>query len=171
MSSSSPPSPPPWQAAASKAARGHENQYRKDGATPYSAHTTRVALTLILRFGCRDEELVTAALLHDLIEDTGADYDEIEEQFGPRVAELVARMSKDMRLPESAREEAYDRQLAEGPWEARLIKLADVYDNYCDAASDEARRKIREKIQRALALAEGEPRLAEAAACVRSLLD
>ena len=163
--------PSSWQAAASKAARGHEHQYRKDGATPYSAHTARVALTLILRFGCRDEEVIAAALLHDLIEDTGADFDEIEEQFGPRVAELVARMSKDMRLPEDQRERAYDHQLAEGPWEARLIKLADVYDNFCDATTDAARRKIREKIRRALALAEGDERLVEAAACVRNLLD
>lgn len=163
---------PLWQAAASFAARAHRHQLRKDGFTPYTAHPMRVALTVAQVFGETDETTLAAALLHDVIEDCNCDFDEVEETAGREVAEIVAAMSKDMRLPEHEREPAYDHQLAEGPWQARLIKLADVYDNYSDALarSDEARVKVREKAERALKLAEGDERLAKAAAAVRRLI-
>lgn len=165
-------SPLRWQAAASLAARAHRHQLRKDGITPYTAHPTRVALTIALVFGVTDEVTLAAALLHDVIEDCDCDFDEVEEAAGREVATIVAAMSKDMRLPEDEREPAYDRQLAEGPWQARLVKLADVYDNYADVAArnDAARAKIREKAERALKLAEGDERLAEAARIVRQLI-
>lgn len=58
-----------------------------------------------------------------------------------------------MRLPERERKAAYDRQLATAPWQARLIKLADVYDNVSDCMHDEMRKKAVDKACGAVALA------------------
>jgi guanosine-3',5'-bis(diphosphate) 3'-pyrophosphohydrolase len=144
-----------WQAAASCAARAHRPATRKDGVTPYIAHPFRVAMTIRHIFGHDDDITLAAAMLHDTIEDTGADYDEIAEQFGPEVASLVAALTKNMALPEPEREAAYDRQLAGADWRARLIKLADQYDNLCDAMTgDASRARSLEKARRAIQLAE-----------------
>ncbi len=159
-----------WQQASAFAARAHRHQLRKDGRTPYYSHCVRVAMTVALKFGCTNDRVLAAALLHDTIEDTDTDYDNLLKRFGPEVADLVAAMTKDMRLVESQREPAYDAQLADGPWEARMIKLADVYDNLTDAESDDARRKLVDKAQRALQLAEGDERLAKACQIVHELI-
>ena len=162
---------PLWQEASAFAARAHRNHVRKDERTPYFSHPARVALTLAARFGVTDETVLAAALLHDVIEDTTADYDDLQERFGKEVAEIVSFLSKDARLAEPQREPAYDERLRDAPWQARLIKLADVYDNLCDAADDGARRKLLGKVERALALAAGEPALDRASATVRQLAE
>lgn len=113
--------------AASMAANLHNAQVRRDG-TPYFQHPARVAV-ILARAGA-DDPLVAAGFLHDVIEDTPADHDDISEEFGEDVADWVAVMSKDHRLPEPVREPAYKRQLEEGPWQGRAIKLADQLDNF-----------------------------------------
>ncbi len=159
-----------WQQAASFAARQHKGQLRKDGQTPYFAHPVRVALTVRHVFGVEDETALAAALLHDLIEDTTTDYDDLLEQFGKEVADAVAALTKDARLPEDEREAAYDRQLSEASWQARLVKLADVYDNFCDARSDGERQKCVEKAQRAIRCAGDSPQLQNAIKIVNTLI-
>lgn len=119
--------------AASFAARAHRGQLRKDGHTPYASHPFRVCLIVRDRFGLDDPRLLAAALLHDALEDTTADFDDLERDFGPDVAAWVACLSKDKRLPDDERERAYVRQLLDGPWQAQVLKLADVYDNLLDA--------------------------------------
>ncbi len=143
-----------WQTAASMAARLHLHQFRKDGITPYHAHPFRVALTIQLVFNITDEATIAAALLHDVIEDTPADYDDIVQACNKEVADIVASLTKDMRLPEAQREIAYDQQLANANWQTHLIKLADVYDNLCDSHSGSIRRKAHEKAQRAIEIAQ-----------------
>ncbi|MBT8485734.1 MAG: HD domain-containing protein [Phycisphaerae bacterium] len=160
-----------WFEAAALAARAHAGQRRRDGQTPYAAHPTRVALWLAAACGERDEAILAAALLHDVIEDRDVDFDEIEERVGVEVARLVATLTKDKRLVESEREAAYDAQLAAGPSAARLIKLADVYDNLLDAEGVSARRLFIEKAERALTLAAGDERLATAATLLRDLVE
>lgn len=160
-----------WQKAAAFAARAHRHGVRKDGQTPYISHVVRVALTIRQVFGFEDEAVLAAALLHDTIEDTGTDYDEILEEFGPEVADLVALMTKDMRLVESARERAYDDQLRKGSWKARLIKLADVYDNLTDALQGKASLgTMIDKAERAIGLAKDDARLEAARDIVSGLL-
>ena len=127
-------------------------------------------MTVALKFGYTDDKVLAAALLHDVIEDTDTDYDDLLKRFGPEVADLVAAMTKDMRLVESEREPAYDAQLADGPWGARLIKLADVYDNLSDAETEAVRTKLVGKAQRALQLADGDERLAKACQIVNELI-
>ncbi len=152
-----------WMKAASFAAWKHRHQLRKDGKTPYIAHPFRVAMIVRDEFGCDDDEVITAALLHDTIEDTNTDYDELHEQFGERVASLVSALTKNMSMPSAHREDQYDQQLAKAPWEARLIKLADVLDNIVDATNPRMVEKAHEKVERALALVAGDAPLAVAA--------
>jgi (p)ppGpp synthase/HD superfamily hydrolase len=161
-----------WQHAAALAARMHQGQMRKDGQTPYVSHVYRVTLTVSQLFGCDDTTALTAALLHDLIEDTPADYDDIEEEFGSDVADVVAVLSKDMRRPEPIREKLYDEGLEQAAWQAKLIKLADTYDNYCDRVRDAEQKvpleKAIDKMERALAIAGDDPRLARGVQIVRA---
>jgi len=100
-----------WQRAVSFAARCHDGQYRKDGCTPYIAHPVRVAFVVRHVFGEADQTALVAALLHDVIENTTTDYDDLIEHFGQAVADAVAALTKDSRLAEQEREQAYDRQL------------------------------------------------------------
>ncbi|MEL6797354.1 MAG: HD domain-containing protein [Planctomycetota bacterium] len=118
-----------WRKAAAYAARMHANHARKDGRTPYFSHPARVAMTVRDTFGLDDADAIAAAFLHDTIEDTPADYDDIADRFGTAVADLVAALTKNMLLPEPEREADYDQRLASADWRARLVKLADVLDN------------------------------------------
>jgi guanosine-3',5'-bis(diphosphate) 3'-pyrophosphohydrolase len=172
-----------FQEAASFAARAHRHQIRKDGRTPYVAHVFRVAMTVALVFECDDRVAILAGLLHDTIEDTTTDFDDLEERFGSAVAECVAALTKNMAMRDALRERAYDAQLAQGPWQARLVKLADVYDNLCDLtdrpvgtseSAGEMRRKALERAHRALELIRGDlgrPEIARGADAVRRLVD
>ncbi len=119
--------------AASFAARAHRHQVRKDGQTPYAAHPFRVCLVAQLVFGIDDPKVLTTALLHDTIEDTTTDYDDIAERFGADVARWVATLTKDMRLEEEVREAEYHRVLAGAEWPVTVCKLADIYDNLSDS--------------------------------------
>ena len=145
-----------WLQAASFAARAHRHQLRKDKKTPYIAHTFRVAMIVRDIFGCDDEVAICAAILHDTIEDTPTDYDDIHDRFGPKVADTVAVLTKNMLLIEEQREKDYDQRLAQGPWQGRLIKLADVFDNGLEIPKPSARARAVERIERALALTEGD---------------
>ena len=118
--------------AVSFAARVHRHQLRKDGQTPYVSHVFRVCLVVRHVFGIADAATMMAAALHDTIEDTTTDHDDLEEHFGREVADWVALLSKDSRLPEAEREHAYAAQLARAPWQVKVCKLADVFDNLLD---------------------------------------
>jgi guanosine-3',5'-bis(diphosphate) 3'-pyrophosphohydrolase len=168
------------QHAVAYACRKHRHQTRKDGFTPYASHVVRVAFTANVLFGSQSEVVLLAALLHDLIEDTTTDYEDIEDRFGPAVAIAVAALTKNMALPEAEREREYDLALSRGPWEALVVKLADVYDNFCDletypiAERAEQTRKARERCERAITLAQPHaahhPELQAGIVMVRGLL-
>lgn len=165
-----------WQQAASFAAWKHRHQVRKDGRTPYIAHPYRVAMTVRMVFGCEDPTALAAAMLHDTIEDTLTDYDEIQERFGGEIADIVAALTKNMALPEIRRETDYDGRLAEADWRAKLIKLADVFDNYSDLPERNAAAldDMDDKCRRAIVIAERDagkhPPLTTAITAVRALI-
>jgi (p)ppGpp synthase/HD superfamily hydrolase len=114
------------------AARAHQGQLRKDGQTPYASHVFRVCLVLAHVFGIRDERVLTAAVLHDTIEDTTTDFDDLAERWDSELASWVAALSKDKRLPYAEREKAYCSRLAAAPWQVQVCKLADLFDNILD---------------------------------------
>jgi guanosine-3',5'-bis(diphosphate) 3'-pyrophosphohydrolase len=133
----------PLLEAVSFAARAHRHQLRKDGQTPYVAHVFRVCLILRHAFGIDDAESLMTAVLHDTIEDTNTDYDDVEEAFGDTVAQGAAALSKDKRLQEGPREKKYKKTLAAAPPHIKLCKLADIFDNLMDSehTSDQLRQR------------------------------
>ncbi|MBS0659990.1 MAG: bifunctional (p)ppGpp synthetase/guanosine-3',5'-bis(diphosphate) 3'-pyrophosphohydrolase [Verrucomicrobia bacterium] len=118
--------------AASFASRKHMGQKRADGQTPYFSHVARVAFILSHVFECRDEELIAAAFLHDTLEDTATDYDELEEHFGENVADIVVLLTKNNMLPKRLREREYELRLIAAPERVKVAKMADIYDNLSD---------------------------------------
>jgi len=72
----------------------HTGQQRKSGA-PYISHPSAVAEILAREMGFRDPILLSAAILHDVVEDVPAvGIEDIEERFGPLIAELVDGCTK-----------------------------------------------------------------------------
>src|SRR5947209_15773822 len=98
------------------AARAHHGQLRKDRATPYHSHVFRVCLIARHVFGVEDPAVLTAAVLHDTVEDTTTDFDDLEERFGTEIAGSVALLSKDTRQPAAQRARAYSAGLRSAPW-------------------------------------------------------
>lgn len=160
-----------WQRAAAFAASCHQGQTRRDGRTPYISHPFRVALTVRDVFGVDDPSALCIALLHDVIEDTTTDFDEVQAEFGTEIAEAVACLSKDTRLPETPREIAFYAQLDRGSWRVRLVKLADAFDNLCDSlTSSGPLERTLDRTRRALALRRDQPCLELAASKLEQLL-
>jgi RelA/SpoT family (p)ppGpp synthetase len=112
--------------------RAHEGQFRKSGE-PYITHP--VAVASILADWFMDHQALIAALLHDVMEDSGVTKLELAEQFGKPVAELVDGLSKLERLEfqtkEDAQAENFRKMLLAMARDIRviLIKLADRLHN------------------------------------------
>ena len=99
--------------AAEFAARRHTGMSRKGrGNEPYINHLAEVANLLATSNGGRDAELIAAGWLHDMIEDTATTQEELAERFNERVANLVAEVTDDMRLPKATRRQL---QIVESP--------------------------------------------------------
>ena len=99
------------------------------GRVPYLVHPFRVAEFVRRLAGIGDPEVLAAALLHDVIEESGARFDEVEKACGRRVAQIVADLTNDSRLPQSERHEEMFRRLERASRDAKIIKLADRLDN------------------------------------------
>ena len=76
------------------AVKAHEGQTRKDGSS-YILHPLEVAV--IAGTMTKDPDVLSAAVLHDTVEDTSVTAENILENFGPRIAELVAHETEDKR--------------------------------------------------------------------------
>lgn len=119
--------PPLYAAAREFAFDAHEGQMYGD--KPYSVHVAAVvAVAREFRIDTLGDEYIPACFLHDVVEDTDVDLDEIDEQFGPRVAELVSAVTcvKGCTRKEKF-EEAYPRIRATRG--AVLVKLCDRIAN------------------------------------------
>ena len=90
------------RAAYDFASTAHLNQRRKDGS-PYVGHPLAAA-SIIAEMGL-DEEAVIAALLHDVIEDTGVTHEDIAKRFGGNVADIVEGVTKLSRVTYTSKEE------------------------------------------------------------------
>ncbi len=113
------------------AARKHHGQLRISGTAdeplPYITHLFSVAL-LVAEDGTSDD-VVTAALLHDTLEDTATTREELVTAFNEHVAELVEAVSENKGLEWQARKEDYLANMERASDEALLIAIADKVDN------------------------------------------
>ena len=119
--------------AAQFAARKHKDQRRKDAASsPYINHPLSLASILREEGKVDDVRVIVAALLHDTIEDTDTDYDEIRGQFGDEVAEIVAEVTDTKWLKKTSRKRLQISKAARASNGAKLVKLADKIANLRD---------------------------------------
>ena len=81
--------------AAAFAIRLHDGTERKGDGLPYILHPMEAAT--IVSTLTKDQDVLSAAVLHDTIDDAGTTIEEIEQRFGKRVAELVAAETEDKR--------------------------------------------------------------------------
>jgi (p)ppGpp synthase/HD superfamily hydrolase len=113
------------------AAHSAVGQLRKYTYEPYIVHPEEVA-SIIDNLEGATTEMVTAAWLHDVVEDTGVTNEIIKQEFGEKVAELVGWLT-DVSRPEQgnrATRKAIDRaHTAMAPADAQTIKLADLISN------------------------------------------
>ena len=84
------------------ACQAHKGQSRASGEE-YVCHPLRVA-GILVDLGM-DSETIEAALLHDVVEDTDWELDQVSKEFGPEVAALVDGVTKIGKLPFTTREE------------------------------------------------------------------
>lgn len=123
--------------AAAFAAQRHRAQKRKGAAqVPYVNHLIEVADLLWRVGGVREMPTLIAALLHDVIEDTGATPAEVEAAFGAEVCALVLEVSDDKSLPQATRKQLQIEHAPHLSPRARLIKLADKISNLHDMIHD-----------------------------------
>ncbi len=124
-------------AAIEFAARHHRSQRRKGrGADPYINHPIQVA-ELIARVGGHTElQTLMAAILHDTVEDTEAELEDIERAFGAEVAALVAEVTDDKSLPKEERKRLQIEHAPHLTSRAQVIKLADKLCNVTDIGAD-----------------------------------
>jgi (p)ppGpp synthase/HD superfamily hydrolase len=117
------------RAALEQARSDHEGQVRNgSGGMPYIEHPIRVA-ALLDEHGY-GEEVLTAALLHDVVEDSETNLDELREKFGDVVAGLVGSMTDDESIDDYRQRKAEHRErLAAAPAEAMAIYGADKLTN------------------------------------------
>ena len=114
------------------AERAHGGQTRRSGEEfiHHPLGVARICAELHL-----DEQTIAAALMHDVVEDTGAEMDEIRAEFGAEIAQLVEGVTKLTRITFQSREQAeaenYRKMIVAMAQDVRviLIKLADRLHN------------------------------------------
>jgi len=112
------------------AAEAHANQRRKGAAQePYINHLIEVCDLVARATGGADMDAIVAALLHDVVEDTGITATTLVAQFGDAVARIVVENSDDMTLPKDARRRARIAAMPHKSAQARMVKTADVISN------------------------------------------
>lgn len=136
---------PRLQQAVFSATQWHLGQYREGpGALPYITHPIEVLTNVRFVGGVTDEDMLCAAALHDVLEQTNADPMGIELEFGKRVRGLVVELTR--REPDESevqglsKDEIWqlraDMLLAEiekmSP-DAQVVKLGDRLANVLDA--------------------------------------
>lgn len=113
------------------AAHAAVQQKRKYTGEPYIVHPAEVA-RIVAEVEGSTEDMVAAAWLHDVVEDTGVTLTDINLNFGADIAALVGWLT-DVSKPEDGNRKtrkAIDREhTAQAPAEAQTIKLADLISN------------------------------------------
>lgn len=124
------------------AVEAHSNTMRKGKGFPYIVHPME-AVAIVATITA-DQEMLAAAALHDVVEDTPTTVDDIRAQFGDRVARLVAAES-DPEVVGMSREESWRfrkevsiRRLASDTRDAKIVALGDKLSNMRAIARDYA---------------------------------
>ena len=118
------------------AVEAHQGTERRGKGYPYIIHPMEAAS--IVSTITNDQELLAAAILHDTVEDTEVTFEQIREQFGNRVAELVQHETapSDESLTWREKKTAQLNQLANAPFDSKVVALGDKLSNMRGIAWD-----------------------------------
>jgi len=123
------------------ATQAHKGQFRKYTGEPYITHPLAV-MEIVKGVPGHTPEMLVAAVLHDVVEDTDVSLMEIQEEFGDLVSDLVLHLT-DISTPEDGnrlKRKRKDAQwYAQGSAQAQTIKVADFIDNTRDIAQNDPR--------------------------------
>lgn len=115
------------------AADKHKDQRRKDvAASPYINHPIALASILCNEGHVTDIDIICAALLHDTLEDTDTESQELTAEFGAQIAAIVMAVSDDQLLPKAERKRLQIEHAAQASDQAKRVKLADKIANLRD---------------------------------------
>lgn len=136
------------------AAKKHRKQTRSDGS-PYISHPVRVAQYIKQYKQSHNlDALISAAYLHDTIEDTDTTHKDLKKMFGGLIASLVKELTSDKgEIEKLGKAEYLSRKMAGMSSWALVIKLADRLDNVQDIATaktPEWRRKYKAETESVL---------------------
>ena len=110
----------------------HRGQKRKGSGKPYVTHPIAVA-KIVYKSTISTTESVTAALLHDVVEDTDTTTLDIYHMFGSEVATIVDRLTDpEMKGTRKTRKDASRERIANSGDIVQTIKLADMLHNLSD---------------------------------------
>jgi (p)ppGpp synthase/HD superfamily hydrolase len=113
------------------ARRVHLGQHRKQTNEQFVEHP--IAVARLLSEAGYDGPMIAAAYLHDVVEKTDVELDEIRERFGPEVADLVDHLSEDPEIPGyGARKRALRQGVLESGGHVVVIYAADRVANMSD---------------------------------------
>lgn len=118
------------QRAKTFAEKAHKGQQRKSSNVPYITHPIRVAERLERAGFC--DEIICAAYLHDVVEDTPYEMEDIEKEFGPRVAHLVAAHTENKSKSWQERKQHTIDTIKNAEKEVKYLIVADKLDNLLD---------------------------------------
>lgn len=117
------------------ATKAHEGQFRKGTKRPYIVHPIEVGD--IVSSMTQDAEIISAAVLHDTIEDCGGvSRTLLAQEFSERVANMVAQESEDKSKTWMERKRATIEHIKRAPYEVKMICLADKLSNMRDIDRD-----------------------------------
>lgn len=129
--------------AAQFAARAHAGQFRRVTGRPYIEHPARVAALVAIRQDHSSEwdheVCVAAAFLHDVVEDCGVTYEQLDEEFGSRAVTAIVRALTKPPLSAGKRAERqamFLTQLKCAGRDVQTIKLIDRLDNLREIDGD-----------------------------------
>ena len=127
------------------AMEAHEGQERRKSLLPYVTHPISVyGIVKKYKESKNIEEILAAAILHDVMEDCGVSRTELEEKFGPMVTGLVEELTNNEEEKEKLGKEEYIKQkLLVLSNYALVIKLADILDNASDNPTEFMLKRVR----------------------------
>lgn len=121
------------------ASEKHRAQLRKGKLnTPYINHPIKVAYILKTIGKIHDDEILAAAILHDVIEDTDATYSDLKNIFNEKVATIVLEVTDEKDAPKPERKQSQIDNASKLSSEARLIRIADKICNIQDVCGADA---------------------------------
>lgn len=127
----------------------HEGQVRKVSKEPYISHPLKVSYLLAsFKKSKKLDELLCAALLHDVIEDTETTFKDIAEEFTPLIASLVFELTSDEEeIKKIGKKEYLKKKLSNMSSYGLTIKLVDRLANMMDNPTDQSKKDTKEILE------------------------